>query len=40
MPREEVIAKVSQAFGASDYTKFDLEIEFTDGSEQEFSDIK
>ncbi len=40
MTREEVIEKVSQAFGAADYTKFDLEIEFSDGSEQEFSDMK
>jgi hypothetical protein len=40
MAREEVIEKVSQAFGAADYTEFDLEIEFTVGSEQEFSDLK
>ncbi|WP_338653320.1 YusW family protein [Sporosarcina psychrophila] len=40
MSREEVIEKVSKAFGAEDYAEFDLEIEFTDGSEQEFSDMK
>ncbi len=40
MTREEVIEKVSQAFGAADYMEFDLEIEFSDGSEQEFLDMK
>lgn len=40
MTREEVIEKVSKAFGAEDYAEFDLEIKFTDGSEQEFSDLK
>lgn len=40
MTREEVIEKVSKAFGAEDYAEFDLEIKFSDGSEQEFSDLK
>lgn len=40
MTREEVIEKVSQAFGVADYMEFDLEIDFTDGSEQKYSDMK
>ena len=40
MTREEVIEKVSQAFGVAEYKEFDLEIDFTDGSEQEYSDMK
>jgi len=40
MTKEEVIEKVTQAFGAEEYTEFDLEVEFSDGDEQEFSDHK
>lgn len=40
MTREEVIEKVYQALVVVDYTEFDLEIEFTDGCEQEYSDMK
>lgn len=40
MTREEVIEKVAQAFGVADYIEFDLEINFTDGSEQEYADMK
>lgn len=40
MTSEEVIEKVAQAFGVTDYTEFDLEINFTDGSVQEYSAMK
>lgn len=40
MSKEEVIEKVSKAFGVEDYTEFDLEVEFSDGDDQEFSDRK
>lgn len=40
MSKDEVIDKVSKAFGAENYTEFDLEIEFSDGDNQEFSDRK
>jgi len=40
MTSEEVIEKVSEAFGVTDYTEFDLEINFADGSEQEYSAMK
>lgn len=40
MSKEEVIKKVSKAFGVEDYTDFDLEIEFPDGKNQEFADHK
>ncbi|TQR20355.1 YusW family protein [Psychrobacillus vulpis] len=40
MSKEEVIEKVSKAFGVEDYTEFDLEVEFSDGDNQEFRDKK
>ncbi|MEI4769115.1 YusW family protein [Psychrobacillus sp. FJAT-51614] len=40
MNKEETIEKVSKAFGVEDYTEFELEIEFSDGDTQEFSDSK
>lgn len=40
MTREEVIEKVTEAFGITDYKTFDLDIDFADGSEQEYSDMK
>lgn len=40
MSKEDVIAKVSKAFGAENYTEFELEVEFSDGDNQEFSDKK
>ena len=40
MTREEVIEKVAEAFDVADYTEFDLEIDFTDGIEQDYSDMK
>lgn len=40
MSKEEVIEKVSSAFGVDDYTSFDLEVEFSDGDDQEFKDKK
>lgn len=40
MTSEEVIEKVSEAFGVTDYAEFDLEINFADGSEKEYSVIK
>lgn len=40
MSKEEVIEKVAKAFGVEDYKEFDLEIEFTDGDDQEFKDMK
>ncbi|ALC86752.1 hypothetical protein AM499_13640 [Bacillus sp. FJAT-22090] len=38
--KEETIEKVSKAFGVEDYTEFELEIEFSDGDTQEFTDRK
>ncbi|PZX05731.1 YusW-like protein [Psychrobacillus insolitus] len=40
MSKEDVIAKVSKAFGAENYTEFELEVEFSDGDNQEFLDKK
>lgn len=40
MSKEEVIEKVSKAFGVEDYKEFDLEVEFSDGDNQQFSDKK
>lgn len=40
MSKEEVIEKVSKAFGVEEYTEFELEIEFSDGDNQEFNDKK
>ncbi|MFJ7826108.1 YusW family protein [Psychrobacillus sp. NPDC096623] len=40
MSKEEVIEKVSKAFGVDEYTEFELEIEFADGDTQEFNDKK
>ncbi|MCZ8538805.1 YusW family protein [Psychrobacillus psychrodurans] len=40
MSKEEVIEKVTQAFGVEEYTEFELEVEFSDGDTQEFNDRK
>ncbi|QUG40315.1 YusW family protein [Psychrobacillus sp. INOP01] len=40
MSKEEVIEKVTQAFGVEEYTEFELEVEFSDGDTQEFTDRK
>lgn len=40
MSKEEVIEKVTKAFGVDEYKEFELEIEFSDGDTQEFSDRK
>lgn len=40
MSKEEVIEKVTGAFGVEDYTEFELELEFADGDTQEFQDRK
>ncbi|WP_419960870.1 YusW family protein [Psychrobacillus sp. BM2] len=40
MSKEEVIEKVSKAFGVEEYTEFELEVEFSDGDTQEFNDRK
>lgn len=40
MSKEEVIEKVTEAFGVDEYTEFELEIEFSDGDTQEFTDRK
>ena len=40
MSKEEVIEKVTQAFGVEEYTEFELEVEFSDGDNQEFNDSK
>ena len=40
MSKEETIEKVTQAFGIEDYKEFELEVEFSDGDTQEFSDMK
>lgn len=40
MSKEEVIEKVTKAFGVDEYTEFELEIEFSDGDTQEFTDRK
>jgi len=39
-PDTEVIQRVSEAFGGVDYTDFELEIEFKDGSEREYRSTK
>lgn len=40
MSKDEVIEKVTQAFGVEEYTEFELEVEFSDGDTQEFNDRK
>ncbi len=40
MTREEVIESVSKAFDIEDFAEFELEIEFPDGTEQEYSELK
>ena len=40
MTREEVIENVSKAFDVEDFAEFDLEIEFPDGTEQDYSELK
>lgn len=40
MSKEEVIEKVTGAFGVKNYTEFELELEFADGDTQEFQDKK
>ncbi|SDN31755.1 YusW-like protein [Psychrobacillus sp. OK028] len=40
MSKDEVIEKVTKAFGVDEYTEFELEIEFADGDTQEFNDKK
>lgn len=40
MSKEEVIEKVTQAFGIEEYTEFELEVEFSDGDTHEFNDKK
>lgn len=40
MSKEEVIEKVAKAFGVEEYKEFDLEVEFSDGDDQEFKDNK
>lgn len=40
MTKDEVIENVSKAFEVEDYTKFDLEVEYSDGEEKEYKDTK
>ena len=40
MSKEEVIERVTMAFDATDYTNFDLEIEYEDGETKTYSDSK
>lgn len=40
MSKEEVIEKVAKAFGVEEYKEFELEVEFSDGDDQEFKDNK
>lgn len=40
MTKDEVIENVSTAFEVEDYTKFDLEVEYSDGEEKEYKDTK
>lgn len=40
MAKEDAIAKVAEAFGVTDYTDFELEVEFEDGTEVEWNDQK
>lgn len=40
MTKEDAINKVTQAFGVMDYTDFELEIKFDDGTEVEWDDKK
>lgn len=39
-PDEEVIQTVSEAFGGVEYTNFELEVEFKDGSKREYNSTK
>ena len=39
-PDEEVIQTVSETFGGVEYTNFELEVEFKDGTEREYKDTK
>lgn len=40
MEKEEVMEKVLTAFGISEYTEFDLEVQYEDGQEIEYKDLK
>ncbi|WP_391207079.1 YusW family protein [Psychrobacillus sp. L4] len=40
MSKDDVIKNVSKAFDVEDYTKFDLEVEFTDGKHKVYKDEK
>lgn len=40
MSKEEVIDRVTMAFDATDYTNFDLEIEYEDGETKTYTDSK
>ncbi|MFF2753204.1 YusW family protein [Psychrobacillus sp. NPDC058041] len=40
MSKEDVLKKVSKAFDVEDYTKFDLEVEFSDGKHKVYKDKK
>lgn len=40
MSKEEVIERVTMAFDATEYTNFDLEIEYEDGETKTYSDSK
>jgi hypothetical protein len=40
MSKDDVLKKVSKAFDVEDYTKFDLEVEFSDGKHKVYKDKK
>lgn len=39
-PDEEVIQTVSETFGGVDYTSFELDVEFKDGTEREYKSVR
>lgn len=40
MSQEEVISKITEAFGVTDYQDFELEVEFEDGTEVKWEDTE
>ncbi|OZS77600.1 hypothetical protein CF394_10345 [Tetzosporium hominis] len=40
MSQEEIISKITEAFGVTDYQDFELEVEFEDGTEVKWEDTK
>ncbi len=40
MSQEEIISKITEAFGVTEYQDFELEVEFEDGTEVKWEDTK